>query len=80
MRRCSAVVLVLALGVLAVGCLPDSSIEPPPCNCSGPDLDCRDFATHAQAQACYEYCKQHGYGDAFGLDADKDGIACESPW
>lgn len=54
------------------------STPPPPCNCAGPDLNCSDFATHAAAQACYEYCKQQGYGDVFRLDGDSDGIACES--
>ncbi len=50
----------------------------PPCNCSGPDLDCADFSSHSSAQACYDYCKQRGYGDVFQLDSDSDGIACES--
>jgi hypothetical protein len=28
-----------------------------PCNCSGPDLDCKaNFSTHNEAQACYDYC------------------------
>jgi hypothetical protein len=49
-----------------------------PCNCSGPDLNCSDFATQAEAQRCYDYCKSRGYGDIFRLDGDKDGIACES--
>ena len=49
-----------------------------PCNCSGPDLNCSDFSTHAAAQACYDYCRQQGYGDVFRLDGDSDGIACES--
>ena len=68
---------------------PGSGITPPPatpptppvvapCNCGGPDLNCSDFATHAEAQACYEYCKQQGYGDVFHLDGDSDGNACES--
>lgn len=56
----------------------ESSPPPVPCDCAGPDLNCSDFSTHAAAQACYDYCKQHGYGDVFGLDADKDGQACES--
>ena len=54
--------------------------EPPlpeDCNCTGPDLDCSNFATQAEAQACYEYCEQQGYGDVYGLDGDNDGIACE---
>jgi beta-lactamase superfamily II metal-dependent hydrolase len=49
-----------------------------PCDCSGPDLNCSDFSTHAEAQRCYDYCKSQGYGDVFRLDGDKDGSACES--
>lgn len=36
------------------------------------DFDCADFATQAEAQ---EYLEP---GDPYGLDADNDGIACES--
>jgi len=57
---------------------PPSPSPSAPCNCGGPDLNCSDFATHAEAQRCYDYCKSKGYGDVFRLDADKDGIACES--
>ena len=39
------------------------------------DLDCRDFAGHGEAQAFYE---AHGPGDRHMLDADRDGVACES--
>jgi micrococcal nuclease len=50
-----------------------------PCNCNGPDLDCKDFSTHASAQACHDYCMSLGYGDKFRLDGnDNDGLACES--
>jgi micrococcal nuclease len=50
-----------------------------PCNCSGPDLDCGDFGTHAAAQSCYNYCMSQGFGDNFRLDGnDNDGLACES--
>lgn len=50
-----------------------------PCNCSGPDLDCKDFKTHAAAQACYDHCVASGYGNIFRLDGnDNDGLACES--
>ncbi len=50
-----------------------------PCNCSGPDLDCKDFSSHASAQSCYGYCRAAGYGDVFRLDGnDTDGLACES--
>ncbi len=49
------------------------------CNCSGPDLDCKDFSSHASAQACYEYCVSQGFGNIFRLDGnDNDGLACES--
>jgi len=54
---------------------------PPPvavCDCSGNIYNCSDFATHAEAQACYEYCKSLGRGDIHRLDRDKDGLACES--
>jgi hypothetical protein len=40
------------------------------------DVDCPDFATHAQAQAFFNL---HSPGtDPHGLDADHDGLACES--
>ncbi|HEY8346960.1 MAG TPA: thermonuclease family protein [Symbiobacteriaceae bacterium] len=41
------------------------------------DVDCKDFATQAEAQAFYE---AHGgpARDPYRLDADRDGIACES--
>jgi endonuclease YncB( thermonuclease family) len=47
-----------------------------PCDCQGPDLDCSDFATRADAQSCYNYCKKLGFGDIFLIDIDHDGIAC----
>ena len=47
------------------------------CNCSGPDLNCSDFAIHEEAQAFYEQCISQGFGDVFQLDADNDGSACE---
>ena len=37
------------------------------------DVDCRDFATQAEAQAFF---KAHP-GDPYWLDFDQDGIACE---
>jgi len=55
--------------------------QPPPavvCDCSGNIYNCSDFSTHAEAQACYEYCKSLGRGDIHRLDGDNDGIACES--
>jgi len=51
------------------------------CDCSGDLYNCRkeDFATHAAAQACYEYCWRLTGRDVHGLDGnDGDGVACES--
>jgi hypothetical protein len=48
------------------------------CSCSGVDLNCDDFGSHASAQACFDYCKSLGLGDVFGLDRDTNGLACES--
>jgi len=49
------------------------------CNCSGPDLDCKDFSSHNSAQSCHDYCVAQGFGDVFRLDGnDNDGLACES--
>lgn len=41
----------------------------------GPDRDCSDFATQAEAQAFFEAT---GPGDPHRLDQDHDGVACES--
>lgn len=47
------------------------------CNCRGPDLDCSDFSSQAQAQTCFAACKSQGLGDIFRLDGDHDGKVCE---
>ena len=57
---------------------PTSEPMPAVCSCAGNIYNCSDFSTHAQAQACYEYCKALGYGDIHRLDRDKDGLACEA--
>jgi Excalibur calcium-binding domain len=41
----------------------------------GIDRDCRDFSTHAQAQAFFQ---SQGPGDPHRLDRDGDGMACET--
>ena len=48
------------------------------CSCSGDLYNCADFSTGREAQACFDYCQSIGQGDVHKLDADKDGIACES--
>lgn len=39
------------------------------------DMDCSDFRSWREAQQFYE---ESGPGDPHRLDADNDGIACES--
>jgi hypothetical protein len=48
------------------------------CSCSGDTLNCGDFGTHSNAQACFQYCVSLGAGDIHGLDGNNDGDACES--
>jgi micrococcal nuclease len=44
---------------------------------SGPDRDCGDFATHAEAQAFFEAAGGPA-SDPHRLDGDHDGVACET--
>jgi hypothetical protein len=53
-----------------------AATQKPPCDCGGPDLDCKDFASHAQAQACFDFCGGTA-NDVFRLDGDGDGRVCE---
>lgn len=56
----------------------NSATAVPSCDCYGRDLDCSDFASHAQAQACFNYCMAQRGSDIFQLDGeDDDGLACE---
>ena len=48
------------------------------CDCSGNVYNCADFDTQPHAQRCFDYCVSQGYGDVHYLDADEDGVACES--
>ena len=45
--------------------------------CSYNAYNCSDFSTHAEAQSVFEYCGGVS-NDIHRLDADKDGLACES--
>lgn len=49
-------------------------------SCSGPDLDCSDFASHAEAQQFFEGCGWSAENDPMRLDSVGvgDGVACES--
>lgn len=48
------------------------------CDCSGDLYNCSNFRRQSDAQACYNYCMQIVHTDIHRLDADDDGIACES--
>jgi len=50
----------------------------PRTRCDADVYNCSDFATQADAQAVFDFCWSQGYGDVHRLDADGDGIACES--
>lgn len=61
---------------------PANEQAPPPapaavCSCSGNVYNCSSFGSHAQAQACYNYCLPIA-GDIHDLDRDNDGSACDS--
>lgn len=45
--------------------------------CSYNAYNCSDFSTHTEAQGVFEYCGGVT-NDVHRLDADKDGLACES--
>ncbi len=45
---------------------------------AGGDLDCADFATHAEAQAAWEANGGSAANNVWGLDRNHDGVACES--
>ncbi|EKE05098.1 MAG: hypothetical protein ACD_19C00426G0120 [uncultured bacterium] len=49
-------------------------------SCSGPDRDCSDFSTHAQAQSFFNSCGFTATNDPMKLDSVGvgDGVACES--
>ena len=50
-------------------------------SCSGPDRDCSDFSTHAEAQAFFDCCGFSANNDPMRLDratGQGNGLACES--
>lgn len=50
-----------------------------PCPCEADTLNCRDFQTQPEAQACYDYCMATVGRDIHRLDGNpNNGIACES--
>ncbi len=53
--------------------LPQSAV----CSCSGDTLNCKDFNSQAEAQACFNYCVSQGAGDIHKLDQNNNNDACE---
>lgn len=49
-----------------------------PCPCHADLLNCSDFGTQVEAQACFDYCISVGAGDIHNLDGNNNGIACEA--
>jgi hypothetical protein len=49
----------------------------PACGCGEDLYKCADFATQADAQACFNYCITQGAGDIHRLDQDNNQIVCE---
>ncbi len=72
--------LILFLFFLLIECSAsyDASTNVKVCDCSGNIYNCADFASTSEAQSCYNYCISQGKGDIHRLDADNDGLACES--
>jgi hypothetical protein len=61
--------------------VPDAApASPPVCDCSANLYNCANFSGPQDAQICYDYCKQVTGGDVHLLDADQDGVVCESVW
>ena len=79
------IVLIIIFSLLLIGILlvvfvfsgATNVIPPSICSCDV-DLNCDDFTTQQQAQACFEHCMEQGLEDVHGLDNDGDGIVCES--
>lgn len=53
-------------------------VQPGPCSCEADTLNCSDFKTQTEAQACFDFCVSQGVGDIHRLDQNNDGVACES--
>ena len=59
---------------------PEPVVAAAPCDCAGPDLNCKDFSTQAEAQSCWAACGGKVDGpNPFRLDGnDRDGLVCEA--
>jgi len=54
-----------------------SPSPPPPCYCIIDEKNCESFESQSLAQACFDYCRDLGYGDIHGLDANGNLTVCE---
>ncbi|MEA2088732.1 MAG: thermonuclease family protein [Patescibacteria group bacterium] len=48
------------------------------CDCSGNLYNCSDYSTQVEAQSVYDCCIKKVGSDIHKLDADDDGVVCES--
>jgi len=46
-------------------------------DCTRDVYNCANFTTQTEAQIAFDYCKNQGAGDVWGLDNDGDGRVCE---
>ncbi|MBE0672864.1 MAG: hypothetical protein IH588_19980 [Anaerolineales bacterium] len=56
---------------------PTMPLQSAVCSCSGDTLNCKDFNSQAEAQACFNYCVSQGVGDIHQLDQNNNNDACE---
>lgn len=67
-----------AVFVFLSGCGAFGPIEPPDfCTCESDFLNCDDFSSSGQAQACFDFCLAETGADVHNLDGNNDGEACE---
>ena len=48
------------------------------CDCTADTLECSNFDSQQDAQACHDRCLAVANEDVHGLDEDSDGVVCES--
>jgi hypothetical protein len=72
--RCSVLAIVGCIAVVLMGGMWSAAVAAP--SSSSADKDCSDFRTQKQAQRFFQ--RHNPSQDPHQLDADEDGIACES--
>jgi hypothetical protein len=75
----TATATATATAIATITPTPTATANPSaPCPCDSDTKNCSDFATQPEAQSCFDYCFNLGFGDIHNLDIDDDKIACES--